>query len=271
LQFWHHRADRALVADVVGQGPPVVLLHGQPGSAADWRAVADDLRRDHRVIVPDRLGYARTGGRAGGFAANANAVAKLVVALGADRALVAGHSWAGGVAMEMALDFPARVAGLVLVSSVAPSGPVARMDRVLARPVVGSALTALTLSAAGRALSWGPSRVLAGRRWQRQHQELAEMATSWRRPSTWDSFALEQRALVRELPLLAPRLAAIAVPTVVLVGSADRVVGLVSGRQLGSLIPGAVLEVVDRGGHLLPQLEPGRVASAIRRLAALTS
>jgi pimeloyl-ACP methyl ester carboxylesterase len=255
------------VADVRGEGRPVVLLHGQPGSAADWEAVADDLAHDFRVIVPDRLGYARTGGRAGGFAANANAVAKLLGSMGEKEALVIGHSWAGAVALEMALDFPLRVAGLGLVSSVTPTEPVARLDRVLARPLIGLTLAAAALSVAGRLLSWGPGQSLASWRLQAEHVELSQLARSWRRPATWRSFAIEQRALVHELPLLAPRLQAVDVPTVIVVGSNDRVVPPANGSQLAARIPGAVLEVVDGGGHLLPQLEPGRVAAAVRRLA----
>ena len=246
-----------------------MLLHGQPGSSSDWRAVADNLATDHRVIVPDRLGYGLTGGPAAGFATNANAVAKLLGSLGVDGALIVGHSWAGGVALEMALDFPHHVAGLGLVSSVAPAEPAARFDKLLALRVVGTALCAASLSTAGRLLSWGPGRALAGRRLRGQsHEQLTEMALSWRRRSTWRSFAVEQRALVHELPLLASRLASITAPTMVVLGTLDRVVGRPSGSQLAAAIPGAELEMVQGGRHLLPQQQPGEVAAAVRRLAA---
>jgi pimeloyl-ACP methyl ester carboxylesterase len=245
-----------------------VLLHGQPGSAGDWALVAANLARDHRVIIPDRLGYGRTGGRAAGFAANANAVVKLLGTLGVARALVVGHSWAGGIGIALALDFPEPVAGLALVSSVAPGDPLGRLDRLLARPVVGTALAATTLSTAGGVLSWGPTRAFADWR-MRAHSEahLADLTRSWRRRATWRSFAVEQRSLVHELPGMAPRLASITIPTVVIAGSIDRVVPVASGRRLAEAIPGAMLEIVPGGGHLLPQLQPGTVASAIRRLA----
>jgi pimeloyl-ACP methyl ester carboxylesterase len=230
--------------------------------------VADDLAADHRVIVPDRLGYGLTGGRATGFAGNANAVVKLLRSLGIEQALVVGHSWAGGVALELALDFPRHVTGLGLVSSVAPAERVARLDKLLARRVVGTALVAATLDTAGWLLSWGPGRAFAGWRLRGQsHDQLAEMAVSWRRRSTWRSFAVEQRALVHELPLLAHRLASIKAPTAVVLGTTDRVVGPTSGSRLAAAIPGAELEMVQGGGHLLPQLQPAAVASAIRRLA----
>jgi pimeloyl-ACP methyl ester carboxylesterase len=269
LDFWHSGRRPGLVADDRGVGRPVVLLHGQPGSAGDWALVAGDLARDYRVIVPDRLGYGRTGGRASGFAGNANAVAKLLGSLGVGRALVVGHSWAGGIGIDLAVDFPGSVAGLALVCSVSPGDPLGTLDRLLARPLVGTALAAMALSTAGSVLSWGPTRAFADWR-MRGHSEaqLADLTRSWRRRATWRSFAVEQRALVHELPALAPRLASIAVPTVVMAGSMDRVVPAAAGGRLVASIPGAVPEVVPGGGHLLPQLQPGTVAEAIRRLAS---
>jgi pimeloyl-ACP methyl ester carboxylesterase len=266
------RPPRPLAADVRGTGvpgrPAVVLLHGQPGSRSDWQEVADDLARDHMVVVPDRLGWGETGGRAGGFAANASAVAKLLSGLGIPRAVVAAHSWSGGVALELAAVSPDRVAGLVLVASVAPGDPLSRVDRLLAAPLVGGVLTAATLAAAGRLLSSGPGRAIAGRRLQGHDHQLPDVARMWRRRSTWHSFAAEQQALAHELPRLANHLGSITVPAVVLVGSADRVVRPGAGRRLAAELPGASLEVVQGAGHLLPQVHPATVAAAVRRLAA---
>jgi pimeloyl-ACP methyl ester carboxylesterase len=269
LHFWRVKRRRDLVADVRGAGPAVVLLHGQPGSARDWGLVAGDLARDHRVIVPDRLGYGLTGGLAAGFAANANAVVRLLNSLGVPGALLVGHSWAGGVAIELALDYPGSVTGLALVSSVAPGDPPGPTDLLLAVPLIGTALAATALSTAGGVLSWGPTRAFADWRMRgRSEEQLAELTRSWRSRATWTSFAVEQRALVHELPAMAPRLARISAPTVVLAGTIDRVVPAAAAHRLAGAIPGAVLEMVPGGGHLLPQLQPGTVAAAIRRLAA---
>jgi pimeloyl-ACP methyl ester carboxylesterase len=186
-------------------------------------------------------------------------------------AVVVGHSWAGGVAIELSLDYPGSVTGLVLVSSVAPGGLTGASDRLLAVPLVGTVLAATALSTAGGVLSWGPTRAFADWRMRgRSEEQLAELTRSWRRRATWTSFAVEQRALVHELPAMAPRLAHISAPTVVLAGSMDRVVPAVAAHRLAGAIPGAGLEMVPGGGHLLPQLQPGAVASAIRRLAGRT-
>jgi len=257
----------ALAASDAGHGRPVLLLHGQPGSSRDWAAVAADLATDHRVIVPDRLGYGKTSGKAGGFAANAQASARLLRELRAQGVVVVGHSWGGGVALELALDFPELVAGMVLVASVAPGAPLARLDRLLAQPLAGTALAALSLGLVGRLMSWRPSRSLANWRLPGQGDRLAELTRSWRQPETWRSFAMEQRALVTELPHMQPRLGSVTVPTVVLAGASDHVVTTDAGYRLAGGIGGARLEVLP-GGHLLPQLQPQMVAAAIRALAA---
>ena len=63
----------------------MVLLHGQPGSADDWDHVIPLIEGDFTVVVPDRLGYGRTGGEAGGYAANADALAGLLDRLDSGR------------------------------------------------------------------------------------------------------------------------------------------------------------------------------------------
>lgn len=247
----------------------MVLLHGQPGSRADWAGVVEELWRDHLVVVPDRLGYGETGGRAGGFAANAAALARLVRQCGLPAAVLVGHSWGGGVALQAAADFPAMVSGLVLVSSVHPGDRPGALDRLLARRIVGTTMAALTLSTAGTVMSWGPARSYAGRRAAHGRpenvREAARSARAWRRPSTWASFAAEQRALVHELPLLSTRVPSVPVPAAVVVGTADRVVPPGSGRRLAAALPGACLVEVDGAGHLVPQLHPGAVAGAVRQ------
>ncbi|HET9060529.1 MAG TPA: alpha/beta hydrolase [Acidimicrobiales bacterium] len=263
------RRPPPLRANVRGEGPAVVLLHGQPGSRADWSAVAGDLARDHRVVVPDRLGYGRTGGRAGGFAANANEVVKLMDRLDISSAILTGHSWGGGVALALAGTFPARCAGLVLVATVSPLEAPTRVDRLLARTVIGTALAATSLGTTGRLLTWGPGAKLAGWKastWGVGSARVEELVRSWRSPGTWRSFAREQQALVYELPGMATTLGLVHAPVVVLAGTADHVVGARAGRNLAKALACATFEAVPGAGHLLPLTHPGSVASAVRRL-----
>src|SRR5437879_9620324 len=99
----------------------VVLLHGQPGTGAGWRGVVAALGDDFDVVAPDRPGYRSNREPPGGLAHNADWVASVVEA-GADEqpTVVVGHSWAGGIALELAARRPESVQGLVLLASVGP-------------------------------------------------------------------------------------------------------------------------------------------------------
>jgi pimeloyl-ACP methyl ester carboxylesterase len=257
----------SLAADVRGHGAAVVLLHGQPGSAADWAALVPMLEEDFFVIVPDRPGYGRTGGTAAGFRANAEAVARLLDRLGLASATIVGHSWSGGVALAVAEEYPQRVAGLVLVGSVGPAAGFSRLDRLLAFPPVGGAVAAVVLNVAGTVLSLPPVRQLVDRRVRGTTDDsLAAMVEAWRAGHVWRSYVIEQRALVYELPGLGPGLAAIRAPTAVVVGGADKIVPPSTSERLAATIPGARLVRVPGVGHLLPRERPETVAAAVREV-----
>lgn len=256
-----------LVATVQGHGPAVVLLHGQPGTSADMQPLAGNLTSDFTVISPDRPGYGRTGGRAGGFRDNAAAVITLMDRLNVERAVIVGHSWSGGVAIAMAEEYADRVTGMVLVASVGPGQPLGRLDRLLAVPPIGAAIAAVTLATASRAVSLPLIRQRLERRLGAAHdQAVLAMADGWRHDA-WRSFVIEQRALFDELPDLAPGLGAIDRPTAVIVGEADRIVPPQVGERLAQAIGSARLIRLPRAGHMLTYEQPRILISAIREVA----
>jgi pimeloyl-ACP methyl ester carboxylesterase len=114
----------------------LVLLHGQPGSAADWLQVAGRLPAQLHAVAADRPGYGSSQLRAGGFAANAQAVLDDLDSRGIKRAVLVGHSYGGGVALSAASLAPHQVEAVVVLASVGP-GCVNRWDRLLAAPLVG--------------------------------------------------------------------------------------------------------------------------------------
>ena len=101
-----------------------MLLHGQPGSPADWAAVIARLPEQLHAFAPDRPGYGASGRPAGGFTANAQAVLDDLDARGVQNAVLVGHSWGGGVALRAASLAPDRVRAVVLLVEAAP-GPAA--------------------------------------------------------------------------------------------------------------------------------------------------
>ncbi len=214
----------------------------------------------------NRPGYGTNRAKAGGFAANARAMVGLLDRLGLKRAIIVGHSWGGGAAIDMARRYPERVAGLVLVGAVGDGSALGLPDRLLALPLLGSLLTVIGFKLAGRLLTVRRLRraVASG-----DDAWLEATARSWRSSRVWRSFAVEQRALVRETAALQHALSTLRVPTVVLTGGNDHSVPPSAAAALASGIPGARLEELPGVGHQLPQQAPEAVARAVQQLAAI--
>ncbi len=94
-----------------GDGPALLLLHGQPQTHAMWHAAAPPLRHGRTVICPDLP-------REKSEAALAHDMLGLMTALGHARFDVAGHDLGGHVACRMALDAPERVRRLAVLEIV---------------------------------------------------------------------------------------------------------------------------------------------------------
>jgi pimeloyl-ACP methyl ester carboxylesterase len=255
-------------AHIAGDGPAVVLLHGQPGSHRDWRRVTKRLVRTHRVIAVDRSGYGTASrDRAGGFADNADDLARLLDEHGIERATVVGHSWGGGAALSFAERHPDRVAALVLVAAAGTSEALSAGDTVLGLPVIGPvfALAFFRYLAPRFARLWVRG---SGSRLSPAHAaETVEEVRSWRRRPTWRSFLTEQRAMLRESAGVEEHLADVTAPTTVVIGGNDKVIRPEVGERLAAAIPGARVTRVAGAGHLLPLEHPDLVARTIRDAA----
>ena len=97
---------------------PVLLLHGQPGAAADWEHVRASIGDDVRTIAFDRPGWdGHSAVR--DLAGNADAARTVLDRSGVARATVVGHSLGAAVAAWLAWSSPERVGRLVLVAPAA--------------------------------------------------------------------------------------------------------------------------------------------------------
>ena len=246
-----------------GSGLPVVLIHGQPGSAGDWDRLRDELP-DVRVLAPDRPGY--DGSPASDFAGNARLLSELLVSTGVERAVLVGHSWGGGVALQMALDHPEQVAGLCLVSSIGSRLAWTWWDRVMAQPGLAQASAVAVVCTPAVA----PRLVALATGSRLPEHELAQVRAQghhWRRGGAIRAFVAEQRVLVRHGQELAARLGEVTVPTLVVTGDRDRTVTPRAAADLARALPRGELLTVP-GGHLLLREQPQLVARAVRRVVA---
>ncbi len=245
----------------------VLLLHGQPGGAPDWAGVVAALAPSGApVVAPDRPGWDQVG-RPMGVAGNAEAALAALESRGHARAVVVGHSFGGAVAAWLAAYHPDRVAGLVLAAPSANVASLYAFDHLIAVPVAGELAGAVLMSLAGLGLGLTPARRRLARLFAVDESYLFSVGQRLLRPGAWRAFAVEQRALVRELPMLEPALSRIAVPTRILAGTEDRIVPLASLRQLAAQIGGAELVELEGAGHMLPLRRPTAVAEAVLTVA----
>jgi pimeloyl-ACP methyl ester carboxylesterase len=248
----------------------VLLLHGQPGGAADWDGVVEHLDGHAEALALDRPGWDGTS-RALDLAGNARAALAALDARGVTRAAVAGHSLGAAIAAWLAAHHPDRVSALVLAAPAANLVSLDALDRYLAAPALGELAAAVAMGGLGLALSVDRVRTRVAATAGLQTGYLRRARRTLLAPSAWRSYAIEQRAFIRDLPALDSALGAITAPTTILVGDRDRIVSPAASRRLADQVPGSSLVVRAGAGHLLPQREPAFVAREILAALALAS
>ncbi len=226
--------------------PPIVLLHGAGGDHLSW---PPEVRRlpDCRVYTPDLPGHGRTEGAGRQSIEDyARSIVNFIDVVGFSRALFAGYSMGGAIALSLALDYPDRVAGISLIST----GP--RLP--IPSSVLDNAVHPSTLPLAIKLLqemSFG-SQTLAGLK-----------AMTFRRLAATRQTLLLNDLLACDRFNVTDRLDAIRTPTLVVCGTDDKLTPVRFSKALASQIPGAALQTVDGAGHMLVLEQPRRLARLI--------
>lgn len=114
----------------------ILLIHGLAGSSKTWDSVLDDLTEHYDVIAPDLLGHGESAKPRGDYSlgAFASGLRDFLTVVDVDRVTVVGHSFGGGVAMQLAYQHPAFIDRLVLVGSGGLGREVSPLLRMLALP-----------------------------------------------------------------------------------------------------------------------------------------
>ena len=99
-----------------GQGAPLILAHGFSDSGACWQAFAEHFVADYDVILIDARGHGKSGvsTKGHGNVQQAKDLAKLIDTLGLERPWVIGHSMGANTTLQLAVDLPHNIRGIVL-------------------------------------------------------------------------------------------------------------------------------------------------------------
>ena len=247
----------------VGQGIPLLLVHGYPLDHMLWQPQLDQLSDIAQVIAPDLRGFGQSDAPDGIYTMEAYAddLAALLDTLKIERAVVCGLSMGGYIVLAFWKKHASRVRGLILVDTRSGAdAPAARQGRLdMAEQVKRHG----TKPAADAMLP----RVLAETTRQ-SRPDLIELAHAMmlRQPPAG---IIGAQLGMAERPDSTPTLPTINVPTLVVFGDQDVITPAeTEGRSLAAAIPGAKLVVIPNAGHLSNLEQPQVFNVAVREFWA---
>lgn len=252
----------------MGDGPPLVLIHGTPFSSVVWRRIAPYLSARRRVFWFDLLGYGRSGmgeGQDVSLGVQNRVLGALLDHWGLERPDVVAHDFGGATALRAHLldgrDF--RTLTLIDPVAIAPWGsPFVRHVRDHQAAFAGlppyvhtAILDAYIGGAAHRALA---------------PDDLRRYAEPWQSPVGQAAFYRQIAQMdQRYTDAIAPLLGAVRCPVTLLWGAVDAWIPLAQGQKLAALLPRPDFRVVPEAGHLVQEDAPEAIVAAVLdRLAA---
>lgn len=240
---------------VIGSGPPLLLVHGLGGNWQNWLENIPALARENTVIAPDLPGFGESELPSEQITIEfyADWLARLVADLGHERVRVIGNSMGGQIAAELALRKPQLVERLVLVDAAGISVESLRNARGV-----------MMLQSADWLLSFWSRRVVRrGMRLTSRPRARRRLLSLWfcapgsvplpliaelARGTGKPGFSAALRAVTGHT--ISARLPAVAAPTLIVWGAADRITPVRDAQAFGAAIAGARVEVLPETGHL---------------------
>jgi 3-oxoadipate enol-lactonase len=240
-----------------GSGEALLLINGIGGTSGGWEPLLPDLSARFHVITSDNRGVGRSESPPGPYTTRqmAEDAAALLAHLGIARAHVVGSSMGGMIAQELALAYPARVGRMILY------GTYARARSAILDPWI-SFITQMTerLDSTANRVGWLPWLYTPA---FMADPERVEAALAWEDPYPAPPHGIAAQAEAARSHDALDRLQKIAAPTLVLVGAEDVVTPVYYSRELAAGIPGAQLQVLERGGHSAIWEDPKAGAAAL--------
>ena len=224
---------------------PLILLHGAGGSHLHW---SPRLRhaKDLRVIAVDLPGHGKSGGAGcGSIEDYAGWVVRWLDGWGIEKAIIGGHSMGGGIAQVLALDYAERVAGLVLVGT----GAKLRVAQQILDGVKNNFAAMVEMIVEW---SFAPSTPPQVKQLARQRMMDVNPDVLWNDFNACNNFDV------------IARVNQIKAPTLIMVGSADKMTPEKFSRSLAEQIEGSQLKVFAEAGHMLTLERMEEVTEEVR-------
>jgi pimeloyl-ACP methyl ester carboxylesterase len=253
-----------------GAGPPIVIIHGASSNLETMRQPLGDILAKHRrVILIDRPGHGwstRVRLDDSTPAIQGQMIDVALEKLGLGPAIFVVHSWAGALGARMALDYPQRVAGLVMLAPVAYPwrGGVGWYNKLVTTPVIGPLLAYTITLPLGYFLAEPGARNVFLPQIMPTNFVESTATLLLLRPRQFLANAQDLVTLKAAVAEQAPRYGNIGVPVLVITGDADKTVSpTIHSRPFAAALPDAKLIVLPGVGHIVQNAAPELVAREI--------
>ena len=255
-------------------GPPVVMIHGASSNLETMRQpLGEMLAGNHRVILIDRPGHGwspRAHLEDSTPAIQGRMIDEALEKLGVGPAIFVVHSWSGALGARMALDYPERVAGLVMLAPVAYPWPggVGWYNKLVTTPVIGPVLAYTITLPLGYFLTEPGARGVFLPQIMPDDFVRRTATSLLLRPREFLANARDLVALKEAVKEQAPRYGDIRVPAVVITGEVDKTVSTnIHSLPFAKAVPDAKLIVLPGVGHMVQNAVPDLVMSEIDAMA----
>jgi pimeloyl-ACP methyl ester carboxylesterase len=251
-------------------GPPIVMIHGASSNLEVMRQpLGDRLAQNHRVILIDRPGHGwstRALSRDSTPAIQGRMIEEAMQKLGVGPVILVVHSWSGALGARMALDYPALVAGLVMLAPVTHPwrGGVGWYNNAVTTPVIGPLLAYTVTLPLGLLIAEASARDVFLPQIMPDGFVRNTATPLLLRPREFLANAYDLVTLKAAVAAQAPRYAAIEAPITVISGDVDKTVSTnIHSRPFVAAAPNAKLIVLPGVGHMVQNAVPDLVIAEI--------
>jgi pimeloyl-ACP methyl ester carboxylesterase len=266
--FYDHEGVKIRFREM-GQGRPVVFIHGFGASLDSWRHITDSLQVDHRLVLLDLKGHGfsdRPPDEKYSLKDHADIVLGLVQHLGLKDVVLVGHSFGSAVAVNAALQASEspelNIAGLVVIDGALEPEYIPVFLNLLRVPVLGWLSVKLT-SAPFR------TRLMLRRAFyddSKVTEDLVELYAKYQRiPGTDNAMIATAKQVVPEdFFLLREKLTALRIPVLNLWGEQDVIINRQGAESVCKILLRCRLRVIADSGHIPLEEAPAKVVSLLR-------
>ena len=249
--------DLQIYYEAHGEGPPVLLVPGLGGIGAYWQPNIPAFSAKHRVIIHDHRGTGQSTRSKIEYSVDqmTDDLVRLMDHMQIDRAHLVGHSTGGAIGQTLAVTRPERLASLVIYSSWTRADPFFKR--------IFEARRTLLTTAGAAAYVRSTAAFLYPDWWINRNAALLEE----REKITIPSFPAPEIVASRIDAIVAfdrtADLARIKAPTLVICAKDDFLTPPYFSEELARRIPGAELQLLDKGGHCASDATPDAFNAAV--------